>query len=206
MSRGDEQHSFRAAGARGVLRTHKPYGDRLKTVGALHWGVAMTENDTVQVAADGESKNNTIYESADGGDSVTGLYIPDEAAEQVGEFAEVAIDSGEGETVEKTKDTKSYGVYESDLVTTGYFGHGFIGSEENEDGEPSAPEELTIVLSASDEESFEEAAESGGEDAEADDSSESDPSTLVASSDEESGESDEEEVEVSDEEVGLVEN
>lgn len=164
----------------------------------------MAENDTVQVAADGESKNNTIYESADGGDSVTGLYVPDEAAEQVGDFAEVTIDSDEGETVEKTKDTKSYGVYESDLVTTGYFGHDFVGSDENEDGEPVAPEELTIILDESDEESFEEAAESGGEDAEADDSSESDPSTLVASSDEDE-ESDEEEVEVSDEEVGLVE-
>jgi len=166
----------------------------------------MTENDTVQVAADGESKNNTIYESADGGDSVTGLYIPDEAAEQVGEFAEVAIGSDEGETVEKTKDTRRYGQYESDLVTTGYFGHDFVGSDEDGDGNLVAPEELTIVLDESDEESFDAAA--GSDEDEESDSSGSDPSVLVASSDEgndESSEDDEDTVEVSDEEIGLVE-
>ena len=158
----------------------------------------MSETDPIEIGVDKETENYAVFESADG-DTIVGMYVSDGAAEALGEFATLTI-SDEAEvsaTLDKT--TTNYGVYSTDggAVSGMYVGLDLLedtfGSDEEEEFE--APESIGLTLSPSDEDSFEDAAGVDEEEEEA----------LVAdAASDETDESEEEEVEISDEEVGLV--
>jgi hypothetical protein len=166
----------------------------------------MVQNTTIETSIDKETENYAVYESADG-DTIVGAYVSESAAEQVGEFASVTLaESGEGGlTLEKGKDTKSYGYYKSQgnpaAVNGIYISHEVLESEESDDDGPTAPDEISMAISSSDEESFEDAVPSQDEE----------ESELVESGDDSDDEDDdpsqEEEVAdlVSDDELGIAE-
>lgn len=170
---------------------------------------------TIQLTSNDSSENYQIFESADGS-TIVGMYVANEVAERLGEFAQVTLseDGNEDATAEKQKDTSNYGVFELPPAITGmYVSHGVLDSDETEDG-PVAPDEVTLQLEPSDEETFENSLPDVEDQADslvsgADESDESDePSTeeqaeaLVGDASE-SEDSDSEPVEISDEELGL---
>lgn len=184
------------------------------------------DESTIQVTAESDTENYTVYESADG-DTIVGAYIADEIAETLGEFASITVgsaeDADENATTPKKKDTTNYGVFELPPAVKGmYISHDVLESDETEEGDREAPENIGLSLSPSDEEAFENSLPDAEEQADAlvegddSDEEESEPSTeeqadaLVSGADTDSDESDDEpaeeseEVEISDEEVGLV--
>jgi hypothetical protein len=160
----------------------------------------MVDETTIEVSIDKETENYAVYESADG-ESVVGFYVAEGAAEQVGQFATLTVGAEDGIEATKKKDTASYGVFEAQPTVTGmYVSHDVLGSEESEEDGPTAPETTSILLDASDEDSFEEAEQAAAQDEEQE-------AALVGESqdsDEEESETDEEEAEIPDEEIGLV--
>lgn len=177
----------------------------------------MTENATIQVTETDSTENYRIFESADG-DTIVGMYVADEVAEQLGEFAAVTIsdEGSEDATAEKKKDTTNYGVYELPPAITGmYVSHDVLDSEETEEGDLEAPESVVLQLAPSDEETFENSlpdaeeqadalVEGDSEDEEEEEASaEEQAEALVGGGSDESDE--DEEVEIADEEIGIDE-
>jgi len=174
----------------------------------------MTDETTIQVTADSQTENYTVYESADGS-TIVGLYIAQSIADTRGEFAAVTIqdadDSPDDATADKKKDTNNYGVFELPPAVTGmYVSHDALDSTEVEDGF-EAPESIGLSLEPSDEETFEaslpdlddqsDALVEGEDDEEDEDdepSAEEQAAALVAG-----GSNESDEVEISDEEIGL---
>lgn len=166
----------------------------------------MSETVQLRQASDDNSGNTTEYESPDiGTQAICAMYLANEIASQFDEFIEVEL--SESAVVNATLDNVSnkgsgnYAVFSTpgDSITSLYVSHDTwteVFDEEvetDEDGNVlNAPESIGVSIDTSDGESF----ESIG-------ASEDEADALIAGS--ASDDSEEESVEVSDEEVGLVE-
>jgi hypothetical protein len=150
----------------------------------------MSESQSIQVAVDNSTENYEVYESADG-DTIVGMYVSSGAADSIGEFGEVSVsDSAEVEaTLDKT--TTNYGVFSTSggAISGMYVSHELLSELFDEYDADESVDSIGLTISPSDEDSFE---ESAGVD-------EAEEEALVAD-----GDSEEEEVDISDEEVGLV--
>lgn len=143
-----------------------------------------------------ETDNMAQFESPDS-ERVCASYVGRSVADDLGEFATLSITDDADVQAQLDNTTANYAVYETPqgLVT------GLYVSRDEFDGE-EPPESIGLALSQSDESAFEEAAESASE-AEEDEAE----GLLASGSDsDESDESDDEEVEISDEELDLVDN
>lgn len=138
-----------------------------------------------------ETDNMAQYESPDSED-VCASYISRNVSEQLGEYATLRIADDAKVSVDRTSDTKNYGVYDSpaEVLTGMYISHDLFDDE--------APESINIALSPSDEEAFEDA----GDDSEA---RAQEAEALVSGSESDDSDEGEQEVEISDEELGLTE-
>lgn len=163
-------------------------------------------SETVQLRQDGEpSENTTQYESPDTGgtQAVCAFYLANQVAEQFAEHIELEV-SEEGDveaTFDKVtgkNDDGNYAVYSTagGAITSLYLSHDLWSSVTGEDPDPeNAPESVGVVIRASDEDAFEDAEGVDEEEVEA-----------LVGGESDGDESDEEEVEISDEEVGLVDS
>jgi hypothetical protein len=132
------------------------------------------------------------FESPDG-DAICASYIDRSVADQLGEFAEVTISEDADVMAELDNETTNYAVYETPggAVTGLYISRDTL-AEMAEDGD--VPESIGLSFAPSSEDEWEEAEEVD----------EDEVSGLLADSEE--SDDDEEEVEISDEELDLVEN
>ena len=125
----------------------------------------MSENTESIVAELAKTTENyAVYEAAEvaGSQSLTGMYVSLAAfGEEPEAFIEVVIGDEGPVSLVKNKDTKSFGVYESEsgAISGMYVSHEVLGSEETEDGF-EAPEARAISISPATEEDFEESQES----------------------------------------------
>lgn len=167
--------------------------------------VNATMSETIQLHQTNLEATDSMaqFESPDG-DAICASYVSRQVADELGEYAEVTVSDEADVTAEldgvSGSGTGNYAIYETagGAVTGLYVSHEAL--ESLHDGEPTpenAPDSIGLVFAASDEESWEAANED-------DEASEEEIEGLLGGDD--SGESsDEEEVEISDEELSLVE-
>ena len=157
----------------------------------------MSETDSIQVAVDNETENYAVYESADE-DTIVGMYVSEGAAEQIGEFGEVTVSTSAEVEAGLNKTTTNYGVYETagGAISGMYISHDLLEqlTDSDEYEQDDAPESVGLTIAPSTESAFEDAQGVDEDEEEA---------LVVGGAD--SDDSDEAEVEISDEEVGLVE-
>lgn len=149
----------------------------------------QTNPDETDRMGDLEEPDNDVYGK-----------LSREVADQLGEYIELTI-SEEAEVMAATiGDTKNYGKYETPAEAV--VGLGVSRDVLDEITGEEVPDEIGLAFAESDEDSFEEVVE------EVEASEEEEASALVGGDDEsdDEEESDEEEVEIADEEVGLVES
>lgn len=134
----------------------------------------MSESNTTIVAEQSKTTENyAVYESAEvaGSQDLTGMYVSLAAfgESEPEDFIEVTIGEEGPVSLEKGKDTKSFGVYESEsgAISGMYVSHEVLASEETEDGFV-APESRATSISPASEEDFEESQEDEALEAEAD--------------------------------------
>lgn len=160
-------------------------------IAPLHLNATMSET-TIQLREQNPEETDKMaqYESPNE-EAVCASYIARAVADRLGEFAALTIDDDAEVEAELQKTTQRYAVYETP-------GGGVTGLYVNLDNfEDEAPETAGLQFSPSDEDSWEDAMEDVEEEAE------EEAEALVAGESDDSD--DEEEVEISDEEVGLVE-
>jgi len=126
----------------------------------------MSDNNTETIVAEQSktTENYDVYESAEvaGSQDLTGMYVSLAAfGENPEAFIEVTIGEDGPVSLTKTKDTKSFGVYESEsgAISGMYVSHDVLGSTEGEDGF-EAPDERGIAIAPATEQDFEESQES----------------------------------------------
>lgn len=144
-----------------------------------------------------ETDKMAQFESPDG-DAICASYIDRDVADQLGEYAEVTVaEAGEEEvSANLSKTTTNYGVYETPggHVTGLYVTRDVLDDMAGDEEE--APESISLVFSPSDEDAFESAREAIQEEAE------NEAEGLIAGDSDD--EEEEEAVEISDEELNLV--
>jgi len=154
-----------------------------------------TMSETLEIGADSSTENYTVYESADG-DTIVGMYVSNGAADDIGEYGSLTVSAEGGVTASLNKTTTNYATFETagGAISGMYVSHDLLAELFDEYDSDEGVAEISLTIEPSTEDAFE--AEQGVDEAEEE--------SLVAGSDDESDE--EEVVEISDEEVGLVEN
>lgn len=152
-------------------------------------------SETLEIGVDGSTENYTVYESADG-DTIVGMYVSNGAADDIGEYGSLTVSDEGGVTASINKTTANYATFETagGAISGMYVSHDLLAELFDEYDSDEGVAEISLIIEPSTEDAFE--AEQGVDEAEEE--------SLVAGSDDESDE--EEVVEISDEEVGLVEN
>lgn len=180
--------------------------------------------ETVQMAQTKTTDNYGVYDSPDGDEpqQMVGTYITNQVAEQVGEFIEVTLQSGEGDglTLTPDKETSSFVVFsdDTDAVEASYVSHevleriGADGDEPRVSAQvsPSTEEAFEAALEAqtTSEEEQEEAADAlladeDGDEGEDEPSQEEAAEALVSDDTDAESDEGESEVQVSDDELGI---
>lgn len=155
--------------------------------------------------SDATDSSMAQYESPDA-DAICASYVSQQIAGSLGEYAELEIESDEAavplklDGVSGANDDGNYAVYDTPggNLTGVYISHEALAEVHGNEASPeNAPESVNVALSPSSEDEFEEAAGS-------DEPDENEADALLSGTSEDSDSDDEQEVEVSDEELNLV--
>ena len=154
-----------------------------------------TMSEELEIAVDNTTENYTVYESADG-DTIVGMYVSNGAADDIGEYGTLTVSDEGGVTALLNKTTANYATFETagGAISGMYVSHHLLSELFDEYDSDEGVADIGLTIEPSDEESFEK--EQGVDEAEEE--------SLVAGATD-ANEEEEEVVEISDEEVGLVE-
>ena len=154
-----------------------------------------TMSEELEIAVDNTTENYTVYESADG-DTIVGMYVSNGAADDIGEYGTLTVSDEGGVTALLNKTTANYATFETTggAISGMYVSHHLLSELFDEYDSDEGVADIGLTIEPSDEDSFEK--EQGVDEAEEE--------SLVAGATD-SDEDEEEVVEISDEEVGLVE-
>ena len=152
-------------------------------------------SETLEIGADSSTENYTVYESADS-DTIVGMYVSNGAADDIGEYGSLTVSDEGGVTASLNKTTTNYATFETagGAISGMYVSHDLLAELFDGYDSDEGVAEISLIIEPSTEDAFE--AEQGVDEAEEE--------SLVAGSGD--GSDEEEVVEISDEEVGLVEN
>lgn len=105
----------------------------------------MTQNDTIQLRTDKDTQNFRVFEAEDG-DTVVGMYVDLDVAEEVGESPTLTIGEDGDIEAQHDKTTKNYATFESEdsTIVGMYVSREFLGDEGEEEFE--APESIGLSL------------------------------------------------------------
>ena len=151
-------------------------------------------SETLEIGADSSTENYTVYESADG-DTIVGMYVSNGAADDIGEYGSLTVSAEGGVTASLNKTTTNYATFETagGAISGMYVSHDLLAELFDEYDSDEGVAEISLTIESSTEDAFEEERVDEVEE-----------ESIVAGSDD--GSDEEEVVEISDEEVGLVEN
>jgi hypothetical protein len=167
----------------------------------------MSQNThSVEVAQTKTTTNYGVYDSPDGDEkqAIVGTYISDGITEKLGENVTITLGSEDGVSATLDRVTSGYSVLstEADAIESMYVAHATLDDMFDDYDSEEGVDSIGVSLSESDEDAFEEALEAVTVNEEA---TENEAEALISGSDGED-ESEEEEIEISDEELSLVEN
>jgi len=151
-------------------------------------------SETLEIGADSSTENYTVYESADG-DTIVGMYVSNGAADDIGEYGSLTVSAEGGVTASLNKTTTNYATFETagGAISGMYVSHDLLADLFDEYDSDEGVAEISLIIEPSTEDAFE-----------AEQVVDEEEEGLVEGSDD--GSDEEEVVEISDEEVGLVEN